>query len=168
MKKVVNRNFILATVLALALLLVPLGVGIIVNGIEKDAKDIEEKMEILREDESFAESGYEMPEDYTQGMADYARMLFYVILFLVGGYALVLFLTALMAWIIYRKDSQKLRTYRVIMGVHYVLHAGVIYVLLDMVFDQFSVITLVLAVLVTLMLLYSAGHTYSKRISADS
>ena len=38
MKNAVNRNLVLAVVLSLALMLVPLGIGIIVSGIEKDTK----------------------------------------------------------------------------------------------------------------------------------
>ncbi len=169
MKNAVNRNLVLAVVLSLALMLVPLGIGIIVSGIEKDTKEIQEKLEILEEEEWGApEEMEELSAKYEQGVGSYAKVIFWVVLFIVGGYSLLLVLIAWMAWLVYHKNPEKLRVYRILMSIHYLLQAGVIYVLVDMMIDQFSLLTLLLTVFVTAALIYSAFHTYSKRIYAES
>ena len=91
-------------------------------------------------------------------------MIFWVVLFIVGGYSLLLLLIAWMAWLVYHKNPEKLHTYRVLMSIHYVLQLGVIYVLVDMLIDQFSLIILLFAILVVAALVYSAYNTYTKRI----
>ena len=168
MKKAINCNFILAIILSLGLMLVPVGIGIIVNGIEKDMQEIEEKIEILESEEWVdEEEGYQLSEEFEQGMGNYARMIFYVVLFIVGGYSLLLFMIALLAWLIYRKNPDKVKSYRVLMSVHYLLQAGVVYVLVDMLLSQFEIILLLLTILVVAALLYSALQTYTKRICTD-
>ena len=95
MKNAVNRNLVLAVVLSLALMLVPLGIGIIVSGIEKDTKEIQEKLEILEEEEWGApEEMEELSAKYEQGVGSYAKVIFWVVLFIVGGYSLLLVLIA--------------------------------------------------------------------------
>lgn len=168
MKNAVNRNLVLAIVLSLALMLVPAGIGIIVSGIEKDTQEIQKKLEILEEEEwGNPEEMDELSAKYEQGVGSYAKVIFWVVLFVVGGYSLLLFLIAWMAWFVYHKDPEKLRVYRVLMSIHYLLQAGVIYVLVDMLVDQFSLLTLLLTILVVAALIYSAFHTYTKRIHAE-
>ena len=165
MKKAINRNLLLAAILSLALMMVPLGIGIIVSGIEKNTQDIQKKLEILEEEEwGSPEELEELSMAYEQGVGSYAKMIFWVVLFIVGGYSLLLFLIAWMAWLIYHKNLKKLLTYRILMSIHYLLQLLVIYVLVDMLVDQFSLITLLITVLVVLALIYSAFHTYTKRI----
>lgn len=165
MKKAANQNLIIAMLLSLALMLVPLGIGIIVAGIEKDAQEIQNKLEILEaEDWGEPEEMQELSAKYEQGVGGYAKMIFWVVLFIVGGYSLLLFLIAWMAWLLYHKNPEKLRAYRIIMGIHYVLQLGLVYALVDMMIDQFSLITLLLTVLVVAALVYSAFNTYTKRI----
>lgn len=160
MKNAVNRNFILVIILALGLLLVPLVVGISVKGIEKDAQEIEEKLEIV-----VAEGeGYELTDSYSKEVTAYAKMIFWVILIVVGGCSALLFLTAFAAWLVYRNNPQKVKSYRVIMTINYLLQAVVIYVMADMLLDEFSVGVLLLTLLVAAGLVYSALYTYSKRI----
>ncbi len=166
MKKAVNRNFVLVIILALALLLVPLGIGISVKGIEKEAQEIEEKMELVFAEDADGE-GYQVPENLSQEMTAYAKMIFWVILIVVGGYAAVLLLTAFAAWLVYRNNPQKVRTYRVLMTINYLLQAGVIYVMVDMLLDEFSIGILFLTILVAAALLYSTIYTYSKRICTN-
>ncbi len=164
MKNAVNRNFILVIILALGLLLVPLVVGISVKGIEKDAQAIEEKLEIV-----VAEGeGYELTDSYSKEVTAYAKMIFWVILIVVGGCAALLFLTAFAAWLVYRNNPQKVKSYRVIMTINYLLQAIVIYVMVDMLFDEFSVGVLLLTLLVAAGLVYSALYTYSKRICTNN
>ena len=165
MKKAVNHNLLLAIILSLALMLVPLGIGIIVKGIEKDTLEIQEKLEILEQEEwGNPEELQELSAEYEQGVGSYAKVFFWVMLFIVGGYSLLLFLIALMAWLVYHKNPEKLRAYRVLMSIHYLLQAGVVFVLIDMLIDQFGIIILLLAVLVVAALVYSAFNTYTKRI----
>ncbi|MBR3824286.1 MAG: hypothetical protein IKJ39_03710 [Lachnospiraceae bacterium] len=164
MKNAVNRNFILVIILALGLLLVPLVVGISVKGIEKDAQEIEEKLEIV-----VAEGeGYELTDSYSKEVTAYAKMIFWVILIVVGGCAALLFLTAFAAWLVYRNNPQKIKAYRVIMSVNYLLQAVVIYVMVDMLLDEFSIGVLFLTLLVAAGLFYSALYTYSKRICTNN
>jgi len=164
MKNAVNRNFILVIILALGLLLVPLVVGISVKGIEKDAQEIEEKLEIV-----VAEGeGYELTDSYSKEVTAYAKMIFWVILIVVGGCAALLFLTAFAAWLVYRNNPQKVKSYRVIMTINYLLQAIVIYVMVDMLFDEFSVGVLLLTLLVAAGLVYSALYTYSNRICTNN
>lgn len=164
MKNAVNRNFILVIILALGLLLVPLVVGISVKGIEKDAQEIEEKLEIV-----VAEGeGYELTDSYSKEVTAYAKMIFWVILIVVGGCAALLFLTAFAAWLVYRNNPQKVKSYRVIMTINYLLQAIVIYVMVDMLFDEFSVGVLLLTLLVATGLVYSALYTYSNRICTNN
>lgn len=163
MKNAVNRNFVMVIILSLALLLVPLWAGISVMGIEKDAQELEEKMEIvLAEGE-----GYQLTDNYSQEVTAYAKMIFWVILIVVGGFAAVIFLTALAAWLVYHNNPEKIKTYRVIMSINYLLQVGVIYVMVDMLFDEFSMGILLLSLLVVAGLLYSASYTYSKRICTN-
>jgi hypothetical protein len=165
MKKATNQNLVIAIILSLALMLVPLGIGIIVAGIEKDTREIQEKLEVLEEEEwGDPEEMRELSAKYDQGVSSYAKMIFWVVLFIVGGYSLLLLLIAWMAWLMYHKNPEKLRTYRVLMSSHYVLQLGVIYVLADMLIDQFSLIILLFAILVVAALVYSAFNTYTKRI----
>lgn len=166
MKKAVNRNFVLVIILALALLLVPLVVGISVKGIEEEAQAIEEKMELVFAEDANGES-YQVPEDLSQGMTAYAKMIFWVILIVVGGFAAVIFLTAWAAWMVYRNNPQKVKAYRVLMTINYLLQVGVIYVMVDMLFEEFSMGILLLSLLVAAGLLYSAFYTYSKRICTN-
>ena len=166
MKKAVNRNFVLVIILALALLLVPLVVGISVKGIEEEAQTIEEKMELVFAEDANGER-YQVPEDLSQGMTAYAKMIFWVILIVVGGFAAVIFLTAWAAWMVYRNNPQKVKAYRVLMTINYLLQAGVIYVMVDMLFEEFSMGILLLSLLVAAGLLYSAFYTYSKRICTN-
>ena len=164
MKNAVNRNFILVIILALGLLLVPLVVGISVKGIEKDAQEIEEKLEIVvAEGES-----YELTDSYSKEVTAYAKMIFWVILIVVGGCAALLFLTAFAAWLVYRNNPQKIKAYRVIMSVNYLLQAVVIYGMVDMLLDEFSIGVLFLTLLVVAGLFYSALYTYSKRICTNN
>ena len=163
MKNAVNRNFVMVIILSLALLLVPLWAGISVMGIEKDAQELEEKMEIvLAEGE-----GYQLTDNYSQEVTAYAKMIFWVILIVVGGFVAVIFLTALAAWLVYHNNPDKIKTYRVIMSINYLLQVGVIYVMVDMLFDEFSMGILLLSLLVVAGLLYSASYTYSKRICTN-
>ncbi len=166
MKKAVNRNFVLVIILALALLLVPLAVGISVKGIEEDAQAIEEKMEIVFAEDA-GEDGFQMPENFSQEMTAYAKMIFLVILIVVGGYSAVLLLTAYAAWLVYRNNPQKVKAYRVLMTINYLLQAGVIYVMVDMLREEFSIVILFLTILVAAALIYSAIYTYSKRICTN-
>lgn len=165
MKKAVNRNLLLAVILSVALMLVPVGIGIIVAGIERDTQEIQEKLEILEEEEwGEPEEMQELSATYEQGVSSYAKMIFWIVLFIVGGYSLLLLLVAWMAWLLYHKNPEKLRAYRVLMSVHYVLQLGVIYVLVDMLIDQFSLIVMLLTILTMAALVYSAFNTYTKRI----
>lgn len=165
MKKAINQNLLLAIILSLTLMLVPLGIGIIVNGIEKDTQEIQKKLEILEEEDwGNPEEMQELSAKYEQGVGGYAKMIFWVVLFVVGGYSLLLFLVAWMAWLLYHKNPEKLRAYRVLMSIHYLLQVVVIYVLVDMMIDQFSLITLLLTVLVVTALVYSSFNTYTERI----
>lgn len=169
MGKAVKRNLLLAIILSVALMFVPVGIGIIVAGIEKDTQEIQKKLEILEEEEwGDAEEMQEISAKYEQGVSSYAKMIFWIVLFIVGGYSLLLLLIAWMAWLLYHKNPDKLRTYRVLMSVHYVLQLGVIYVLVDMLVDQFSLWILLLTILVLAALAYSAFCTYSKRICSES
>lgn len=169
MGKAVKRNLLLAIILSVALMFVPVGIGIIVAGIEKDTQEIQKKLEILEEEEwGDAEEMQEISAKYEQGVSSYAKMIFWIVLFIVGGYSLLLLLIAWMAWLLYHKNPDKLRTYRVLMSVHYVLQLGVIYVLVDMLVDQFSLWILLLTILVLAALVYSAFCTYSKRICSES
>ena len=164
MKNAVNRNFILVIILALGLLLVPLVVGISVKGIEKDAQAIEEKLEIV-----VAEGeGYELTDSYSKEVTAYAKMIFWVILIVVGGCAALLFLTAFAAWLVYRNNPQKVKSYRGIMTINYLLQTVVIYVMVDMLLDEFSIGVLLLTLLVAAGLVYSALYTYSKRICTNN
>lgn len=168
MKEAVNCNFILAVILSLALMLVPLGIGIMVSGIEKDAQEIQKKLEMLEEEEwGSSEEMEELSAKYEQGVGSYAKVIFWVVLFIVGGYSLLLVLMAWMAWLVYHKNPEKLRVYRILMTIHYLLQAGVIYVLVDMLLDQFSLLTLLLTILVVAALIYSAFNTYTKRICTE-
>lgn len=164
MKNAVNRNFILVIILALGLLLVPLVVGISVKGIEKDAQAIEEKLEIVVSEGE----GYELTDSYSKEVTAYAKMIFWVILIVVGGCAALLFLTAFAAWLVYRNNPQKVKSYRVIMTINYLLQAVVIYVMVDMLLDEFSIGVLFLTLLVAAGLFYSALYTYSQRICTNN
>ena len=164
MKNAVNRNFILVIILALGLLLVPLVVGISVKGIEKDAQAIEEKLEIVVSEGE----GYELTDSYSKEVTAYAKMIFWVILIVVGGCAALLFLTAFAAWLVYRNNPQKVKSYRVIMTINYLLQAVIIYVMVDMLLDEFSIGVLFLTLLVAAGLVYSALYTYSKRICTNN
>lgn len=164
MKKVINRNFIISIILSLALLLVPLWMGTILRGIEEDRQKIQEKLELLEETEPGSTEELGMGAE----VSGFGIAFFYLIVFIIAGYAFLLFLTALLAWLLYRKNPKRKLAYRVLMSVNYLLHVGVILVLADMLLEQFNIVVLLLTILVTSALLCSAFYTYSKRICAGS
>jgi len=167
MKKRMNLNLLLATLLAVGLMIIPIVIGVISWNIEQEMQDVREEMQmILTEDygDHVGSDEYTMEStDYSSG--SYIMMFVYVLFFIIGGYALLVFLFALIAWMILRQNSKRLMMYRLLMGVEYLLQAGVLYVMIDMLIDKFDIITLFLTILVLAGLLYSAINTYSKRMS---
>lgn len=166
LKKKVNINLILALVLVAGLLMIPIAMGVIVN-------DLNDSMDVLEEDMSGVYGDGEIDtveghglimEGAAYGFGVFSSAMLMIVIFMVGGYAGLLFVFAVMARIIYAGEGGRLLAYRILMGVEYVLQAGIVVFLVNMMLEDFDFVFLILTIMIAAGLIYSGINTYTKRI----
>lgn len=166
LKKKVNINLILALVLVAGLLMIPIALGMIVNDMSGELNELGEEMSTAFEDGEIdtVEGHGLILEGAGYGLGAFAGTMLIIIIFMVGGYAGLLFVFAVMARLIFAKEGGRLLAYRILMGVEYVLQAGIVVFLVSMLLEGFDIVFLLMTLMVLAGLIYSARNTYTKRI----
>ncbi len=166
LKKKVNINLILALVLVAGLLMIPITMGIIVNEVNGGLNILEEDISGAFEDGEIdtVEGHGIIFEGAVYGFGVFSVTMLIVIIFMVGGYAGLLFIFAVLARIVFAKTGGRLLAYRILMGIEYVLQAGIVVFLISILLDGFDIVFLILTLMVTAGLIYSGINTYTKRI----
>ena len=166
LKRKVNINFILALVLVAGLLMIPIVLGVAVNDLSSDIDAPGDGISTALEDgEADEVEGYGMLlEGAGYGLGTFANAMLMVVIIMVGGYAGLLFVFAAMARLIFAKEGGRLRAYRILMGVEYVLQAGIIVFLGNLLLSGFDIVFLLMILMIGAGLIYSAVNTYTKRI----
>ena len=166
LKKKVNINLILALVLVAGLLMIPITMGIVVN-------EVSGGLDLLGEDMSKAyadgqidtvEGHGRIVEGAVYGFGVFSVTALIVVIFMVGGYAGLLFIFAVLARLVFAKTGGRLLAYRILMGIEYVLQAGIVVFLISILSEGFDIMFLILALMITAGLIYSGINTYTKRI----
>jgi len=83
---------------------------------------------------------------------------------MVGGYAGLLLVFAVLARLVFAKEGGRLLAYRILMSVEYVLQAGILVFLIGLLLDGFDIVFLILTLMIAAGLIYSGINTYTKRI----
>ena len=166
MKKTVNGNFILCMLIvaALVLLCVFFGVATTDMGGEMDSikSDISETLEDGEVDDV---EGYGViAESIGYGFSAFASAILLVMILLVGVYAFALFIIALIARLVYKSEGKRLAVYRVLMGIEYLLQAGLILFLGEILVNSRNLTVLVVIVPLLAAIVYGVRNTYTKRI----
>ncbi|MBQ7919684.1 MAG: hypothetical protein IJ324_07080 [Lachnospiraceae bacterium] len=167
MKKKVNINFILVIVLVAAMMLVPIVLGVAYAELNSEMVSLKSSMDATLEsnDEIEDVEGYGLiAESIGYGFGAFAGILVLAMIIIVAGYALLLFVFALIARLVFAREGKRLLAYRILMGIDYVLQVGLVLFLGEMLLGEFNVGPLVLMLLVLAGLVYSARNTYTKRI----
>ncbi len=166
LKKKVNINLILALVLVAGLLMIPIALGVIVNDMSGELDALGEEMSTAFEDgEIDTVEGHGLIwQGAGYGFGAFAGTMLMIVIFMVGGYAGLLFVFAVMARIIFAKEGGRLLAYRILMGVEYVLQAGIVVFLISMLLEGFDFVFLLMTLMILAGLIYSARNTYTKRI----
>ena len=166
MKKIVNQNFVLSMIIVAAMVLVCIFFGFVMS-------DVGEGMDYLRNDISQTVENGEVGdvEGYAMiiqgigyGFGAFANVLLFGVVLLVGFYGFLLFIVALIARLVYKSEGKRLVVYRVLMGIEYVLQAGLFWVLGEMMISNFNLIMLVVILLLLAEIIYGVINTYTKRI----
>ncbi|MBQ8821347.1 MAG: hypothetical protein IJZ82_01775 [Lachnospiraceae bacterium] len=133
MKKKVNNNFTLVILLVAAMLLIPLIFGLALIDLDSDMDSLKNEISTTLEDGEVDDvEGYGViAESVGYGFGAFASVIIFVIILMVGGYALLLFVIALIARLIFKAEGKRLTAYRILMGVEYVLQLGIVYLLVD-------------------------------------
>ena len=84
--------------------------------------------------------------------------------FLIGGYAFLLFLIALIARLVYAGKGGRLVAYRILMTVEYLLQFLLIVCMVFSLIEVFMIKIFILTLLILAGLVFSAMNTYSKKI----
>ncbi len=166
MKKTANKNFIMAILLVAAMTLVCILLGVVLIDLDGDLDSAKNSISTTVGDGAVEDvEGYGViAESIAYGFGAFAGAILLVIIFLVGGYAFVLFLIALIARLIYAKEGKKLLAYRILMGVEYLLQTGLFLFFIDSLMREFNVIILIMMLLVLAEIVYGVINTYTGRI----
>lgn len=166
LKKKVNINFLLALVLVAGLLMIPVVLGVAVNDMSGELDALESDISAtLEEGEVDDVEGYGvLAEGTAYGLGTFANTMLIIVIIMVGGYAGLLFVFAAMARLIYAKEGKRLLAYRILMSVEYVLQAGIIVFLVNLLLGGFDIVFLLMILMIAAGLIYSARNTYTKRI----
>ena len=125
-KKRANINFILVIILTAVMMLVPIILGAAYVELNNEMDSLKSEMSATLEDGEVGDvEGYGViAQGIGYGLGSFAGALVLVMIVLVGGYAFVLFLIALIARLVFAKEGKRLLAYRILMGVEYALQAG--------------------------------------------
>lgn len=166
MKKRANINFLLVIILTVAMMVVPIVLGVALVDLSSELEGVKSSMDATLEGSEIDDvEGYGViAESIGYGFGAFAGAILLVVIFLVGGYAFVLFLIALIARLIFGKEGKRLLAYRILMGFEYALQAGIILFFADVLSGEFNVVPLVIMLLVLAEIVYGVINTYTKRI----
>lgn len=165
-KKRANINFILVIILTAVMMLVPIILGAAYVELNNEMDSLKSEMSATLEDGEVGDvEGYGViAQGIGYGLGSFAGALVLVMIVLVGGYAFVLFLIALIARLVFAKEGKRLLAYRILMGVEYALQAGIIIFFVDILSGEFNVGPLVIMLVVLAEIVYGCVNTFSKRI----
>lgn len=166
MKKAVNKNFILCMLVVTALVLLCVLFGVATTDIGGEMESVKSDISGILEGEEVNDvEGYGViAESIGLGFGVFASAILFAMIFLVGAYAFVLFIVALIARLVFKSQGKRLVIYRVLMGIEYVLQAGLILLLGDMLVNSGSGIVLVIIVPLLAEIVYGVRNTYTDRI----
>ncbi len=166
MKKRANINFILIIILTVAMLLVPAILGIALIDLDSDMESLKSEISVALEDDEMDDvEGYGViAEGVGYGLGAFAGALVFAVALLVGGYAILLFVVALIARLVFAKEGKRLVVYRILMGLEYILQLGILIFFVDMLSGGFQLGALLLMLLVLAELVYGCVNTFTKRI----
>lgn len=166
MKKKANQNFIMAMILVAAMVLVCIFFGAALVDLDSDLDSMKSDISTTLEDGEVEDvEGYGViAESIGYGFGAFASAIIFAVILLVGGYAFLLFIVALIARLIYAGKGKRLIAYRILMGVEYLLQVGLILFFGDILVGSFNVVTLVIMLLILIEIVYGAVNTYTKRI----
>lgn len=168
MKKV-TQNFIISLTMAAAILVLTLVLGIFLsvygNGLEGMGEDINT---IFEDGEVDTVEGHgAIFEGSILFVGAFVGAVVLVLVILMGGYAFLLILFAVVARVVFAPRGGRLLSYRILMGIEYVLQAGVVFFLITILLEETGlsfIIVLAITAAVVAGLVYSAVNTYSNRI----
>jgi len=166
LKKKVNINLILALVLVAGLLMIPIAMGVIVNDLNDDLGILGEDMSEAYEDGEIdtVEGHGLILEGAAYGLGVFSSTMLMIVIIMVGGYAGLLLVFAVLARLVFAKEGGRLLAYRILMSVEYVLQAGILVFLIGLLLDGFDIVFLILTLMIAAGLIYSGINTYTKRI----
>lgn len=165
MKKV-NINFILAIIIVVVLLVLSFSLWRAVQKADKELERIESSIDEKRQENEIDDvEGHGMIlESFAYLIGGMGVILIKAILIIMVVYALLLFVIALAARLVYKDSGGRLLAYRIIMGIEYALQ-GIMEVLLIISITQLPTIGNVLgAVILGAEIIYGAINTYTPRI----
>ncbi len=166
MKKTVNKNFILCMLVVAALVLLCVLFGVATADIGGEMDSVKSDISGILEGEEVNDvEGYGViAESIGYGFSAFASAILFAMILLVGAYAFVLFIVALIARLVFKSQGKRLVIYRILMGVEYVLQAGLILLLGDMLVNSGNGIVLVIIVPLLAEIVYGVRNTYTDRI----
>lgn len=168
MKKV-TQNFIISLAMAATVLLLTLVLGIFLSVYGNDLEGMSEDINAIFEDGEVdtVEGHGAIFEGSILFVGTFVGAVVLVLVILMGGYAFLLILFAVVARAVFAPRGGRLLIYRILMGIEYVLQAGIVFFLITILLEEtgFSfIIVLAITASVASGLVYSAVNTYSKRI----
>lgn len=96
----------------------------------------------------------------SNSFGDLIGIVIYVLEILIGGYALLLLILAIVARAVFSKQGKGLLAYRILMGIEYILQGGIVLFCINVM----SVSWNILAALVAAGIVYGGINTYTERI----
>ncbi|MBQ4522215.1 MAG: hypothetical protein IJA10_04610 [Lachnospiraceae bacterium] len=164
--KRVNVNFILAMAVVVVLFMTSLSVWNTVRKADKELEQIENSIEEKHQEGEIGDvEGHGMIlESFAYLIGGMGVILIKTILMIMVGYALLLFVVALTARLVYKDFGGRLLAYRMIMGIEYALQAILEVVLIISITRLPTISNVLVAVLLGAEIIYSARNTYTPRI----
>lgn len=170
MKKV-TQNFIISLAMATVILVLTLVLGIFLSvygdGLECMGEDIST---IFEDGEVDTVEGHgAIFESSILFVGAFMGAVVLALVILMGGYAFLLILFAVVARAVFAPRGGRLLIYRILMGIEYVLQAGIVFFLITILLEETGlsfIIVLAITAAVVAGLVYSAVNTYSKKICA--
>lgn len=168
MKKV-TINLILSLAIAAALLVFVLVFGTFLGVLGSGLGDLSQDINVIFDDGEVdtVEGHGAIVQGAFLVVGALAGAVILVMIVLVGGYSLLLILFAVVARVVFATQGGRLLAYRILMGIEYVLQAGIVWLCVDVMLEDSGALPVILFVFgaaVTGSIVYSAVNTYSKRI----
>lgn len=161
MKKV-TVNFIMSMAIVILMLFLIIILGVASKEISKETNSVKHEVSVTRQKEEIGDvEGYGMiVNGITYGFGSLAGIVLAVVEILIGAYAILLFVFAVIARKVFVKQGKGLMTYRILMGVEYILQGGIVLFCAN----SMSLFCIILAVLIVAEITYGCINTYTDRI----